>query len=156
MVPPKRPLDTITDAELEAVKHLTFADARARLGIGGGDTLKRLYIQRGIDYVKRRPGQMADYNTRQPYQRGKNGRSKNQGVIGLFGDGQRVAMIWETMDEGMAQMLGLSYACPELGTMDCLDCAHGPARPDECDYWCHRCEHEESCPCSRQGWEGRR
>ena len=150
---PKRDLTTVTNAELEAVKHLTFRDATQVLGIGSGATLKNLYIARGIDYVKRKPGEMAQYNTRQPYTR--NGEYKTTKTTGLFGNGDKVPLYWDAMGEAMASDLGLTTICPELGTEGCLSCELGLDIPDDCNWNCGDCECEWGCPCSWIGWRQR-
>ena len=61
-----RDLSTITDDELEAVKHLTFEDARRALGLDSKLALKRLYVARGIDYSQRKHAETAEYHTQHP------------------------------------------------------------------------------------------
>ena len=153
MTRPNRDLDTVTNEELEAVKHLTFLDARRVLGIGCSQTLKRLYIARGIDYVKRRPGEMAEYKTRKPYTR--NGKYKKSKTTGLFGNGDPVPLHRDAMDESIASDLGLTNTCPDLGTEACLSCELGLDLPDDCDWNCGDCIHEWTCPCSWIGWRNR-
>ena len=58
-----RDLSTITDEELDAVKHLPFEDARRALGLDSKLALKRLYVARGIDYSQRKRGETAEYHT---------------------------------------------------------------------------------------------
>ena len=79
-----RDLSMITDEELEAVKHLTFKNARRALGLDSKLALKRLYVARGIDYSQRKRAETTEYHTQHPsgmvtnVKRGSNGRKHNR------------------------------------------------------------------------------
>ena len=171
MTAAKRATATITDAELEAVGHLTYRDAAAALGVGSSATARALYRTRGVARVERQPGEIAAYRTRASYRRNRRKEASMGGnVLGLMQNGDRVKAFWDRLDETMAKRYGMTHACPDVGTMECMDCEHGEGRC-ECpapvfvtgkdgvedkksrDYCCHVCPHEEECPCSFHSWQ---
>jgi len=153
MTAAKRPTATITDLELEQAAHLTLPDAATALGIGSTATVRLLYQKRSVPRVERRPGELAEYHTRAEYRtNGKYVKADNT-VLGLRNDGGRVKIFWDAMDENMANRLGLSQTCRDLGTPKCLACELGDDKClDDCDFKCGKCEFEQRCPCSLCGW----
>lgn len=86
----------------------------------------------------------------------KDGRDEM--IIGLDANGDRVAFYWSSLDDmpSLGYKCCLTAACPDLGTETCLACelADGKAR-DNCDFQCARCLDEHRCACSREGWLAR-
>lgn len=160
MTAAKRPVAGITNLELEQVAHLTYQDAANIIGVAAS-TIRDLYQTRGVIRKYRRPGQIAEYRTRAPYpeNHGRKGvmSGSEGGVLGLYGNGDRVKMFWAEMDEAMAKRLGLEYACPCLGMEECLTtCELGEdCCLDGCDFKCNRCRYETVCPCLRYSWQAR-
>ena len=155
MVAAKRPTASITNTELVEVAHLTYRDAALALGIGSMATVRLLYQKRGVPRTKRKRGELADYHTRAQYKTGeeRQGGTVGNNPLGLKPDGSRVAQFWATMSEDMANRLGLSRACRDLGTEECLVCDLGEGQClDDCDFKCNSCEYETVCPCSLYSW----
>ena len=156
MTAARRATAGITNAELEAVAHLTLLDAASVLGVGSPATVRLLYKSRGVHRLHRRPGEMAEYKTRATYTKGNGRGTRMTGTIGLYGDEQRVRMFWDPLTEDMGKVLGLRHVCPDLGTAQCLECELGEGQClDDCDCQCQKCDYEQECPCSLWSWQAR-
>ena len=159
MTAAKRATATITDAELIEVASLTYREAADALGIGSTATIRLLYQSRGVHRPYRAPGELAPNHTRAKYRQNGSRRKavdgNNNAVPGIH-NGARVKLVWDTMDAGLADLLGLTYVCRQFGTEHCLKhCELQIAVPD-CDLLCHKCEFEQRCPCSLWSYRRRR